>query len=232
MCGRFALGTRPLQSMSTFTCPKKLTFPPVNNIAPSQKIGVVKQQAGNSLRNLNRLRWGLVPFLAGKIKKGCRLIYARGKTVPEKPSFRAAFRKGRHFIPAVIFYEWFHTGSIKQPLYQQLTGGSALFSFAGPWESWDAVPNGSRLESCTIITTEPNSLIRQDHHRTPVILQPDHYDTWLRKLTSLKVLRGILAPYPAESMAMYHANWAANSPKNDAPACVKPLRQKKIGPNQ
>jgi putative SOS response-associated peptidase YedK len=230
MCGRFALKTPPLKIQEHFYLPEEVDLPPRYNIAPSQNIAVVRQLPGNSFRNLNLLRWGLVPFWAGDIKIGHRLINARGETVSEKPSFRAAFRKRRCLIPADGFYEWLHTGSTKQPMFLQLTGAT-LFSFAGLWESWTG-PDGSRLESCTIITTKPNALIRHVHDRMPVILHPDQYDSWLQEITPPPVLQKMLSPYPAEGMEMYPVSQAVNSPKNDTPACVEPLKQQKNSPNR
>jgi SOS response associated peptidase (SRAP) len=39
---------------------------------------------------------------------------------------------------------------------------------AGLWDAWRS-PSGKRVESFTIITTEPNELIRPVHNRMPVI---------------------------------------------------------------
>ena len=39
--------------------------------------------------------------------------------------------------------------------------------------------NGAPIDSCTIITTEPNELMRPIHDRMPVILHEENYDGWL-----------------------------------------------------
>ena len=44
------------------------------------------------------------------------------------------------------------------------------FALAGLWDTWRK-PDGKRVESFTIITTEPNELVRPIHNRMPVILQ-------------------------------------------------------------
>jgi putative SOS response-associated peptidase YedK len=59
-----------------------------------------------------------------------------------------------------------------------------LFSFAGLWEEWPA-PGGDFVQTCTIITTEPNELAATVHNRMPAILK--------RADEAL-----LLAPYPDE----------------------------------
>ena len=53
---------------------------------------------------------------------GNRLINARGETVAEKPSFRAALRRRRCLVPADGFYEWYQPEgkSAKTPLIFRL----------------------------------------------------------------------------------------------------------------
>jgi putative SOS response-associated peptidase YedK len=52
------------------------------------------------------------------------------------------------------------------------------FALAGLWDAWWK-PDGKRVESFTIITTEPNELIEPIHNRMPVILQPEDEEQWL-----------------------------------------------------
>ncbi len=46
------------------------------------------------------------------------------------------------------------------------------------WDVWRK-PDGKKVESFTIITTEPNDLIQPIHNRMPVILQPEDEEQWL-----------------------------------------------------
>ena len=48
-------------------------------------------------------------------------------------------------------------------------GCDGLGAFAGLWESWQP-PDGSRVESCAILTTAANEFIPTFHDRMPVIL--------------------------------------------------------------
>ena len=50
--------------------------------------------------------------------------------------------------------------------------------FAGLWDVWTN-PGGERIESCTIITTAANAVIKPLHDRMPLIIAPDDYRDWL-----------------------------------------------------
>jgi putative SOS response-associated peptidase YedK len=56
---------------------------------------------------------------------------------------------------------------------------SGIFAFAGLWERWGDRAAGQTLETCTILTTSPNSLVAGVHDRMPVILKTEDYDLWL-----------------------------------------------------
>jgi putative SOS response-associated peptidase YedK len=83
-------------------------------------------------------------------------------------SFRDPLRTQRCLIPADGFYEWKRAGKSKQP-YSFEVGDGEMFAFAGLWDRW-IDPYGKEIESCTIITTIPNSHLADIHDRMPVIL--------------------------------------------------------------
>ena len=49
---------------------------------------------------------------------------------------------------------------------------------AGLWESWHS-EGGESIETCCIITTGPNELMKQIHDRMPVILDLSQWEDWL-----------------------------------------------------
>lgn len=229
MCGRFTLAVDPADLMETlpgFALPAERELSPRYNIAPTQEIAVVPNTGRNQIEFF---RWGLVPSWAKDPKIGNRMINARSETLAEKPSFRAAFRRRRCLILADGFFEWRkETAKAKTPLYVHLKSGKP-FAFAGLWEVWSPQGKTSLSEapllSCTIITTTPNSLLEPIHNRMPVILDPDSYDFWLDpREQSPNELTGLLRPCPAEQMIAYPVSTIVNSPKNDSPACVAPVR--------
>ncbi len=57
------------------------------------------------------------------------------------------------------------------------------------------------IESCTIITTDANELLKPNHDRMPVILTEDAYGRWLDPTTqNPAALQPLLKPYDPEAM--------------------------------
>src|SRR5262249_19769209 len=144
------------------------------------------------------LRRGLVPSWANDLGLGARLLNARAETVAEKPAFRAAFARRRCLIPADGFYEWRALAGKKQPILFRLRQGRP-FAFAGLGECWQG-PAGP-VESCAVLTTAANDLVKPVHDRMPVILDPRHYEGWLDPgLTDPSLLRSWLRPWDPADM--------------------------------
>jgi putative SOS response-associated peptidase YedK len=219
MCGRYTLATPVGALAETLGVTSPLPeIAPSYNIAPTQEVAAVLTD--DDTRRLKMLRWGLIPSWANDPGIGSRMINARSETVPEKASFRRAFKERRCLIPADGFYEWQKTNNGKQPFYIRMKDQKP-FTFAGLWESWR--DDGSEVRSCTILTTEANELVGEIHHRMPVILAPEDYDLWLDPdVREADPLLALLAPYPADSMEAYPVSRFVNSPSNDEPSCVRP----------
>jgi putative SOS response-associated peptidase YedK len=119
------------------------------------------------------------------------------------------------------FYEWQKQSDEQTPLLIQLES-ERPFGFAGLYETWTS-PVGETLLTCTIITTEPNELVRPIHNRMPVILPKDVEDFWLdSSVEDHNRLLDLLQPYPADEMKSYPVSTLVNSVKNDSPACIEP----------
>jgi putative SOS response-associated peptidase YedK len=208
MCGRYTLYTDLDRLIEQFELFRAADIQPRYNIAPSQMVPVVRQAEEG--RELVAMRWGLIPSWAKDEKAGYSMINARAETVAEKP----AFRRRRCLIPVDGFYEWKKLERAKQPFHVRLRNGEP-FAFAGLWEHWQG-PEGRTVESCAIIVTDANELMRPIHDRMPVILDRGSYATWLDpNLTDAERLKALLAPYPNERMEAQPVSAAVNSPKND-----------------
>lgn len=201
MCGRFSLSTPRREVLDHYgiqDAPTLLLLAPRYNIAPSQKIAIVRM--GEEGRELRELKWGLVPSWAKQPETGFNMINARAETVDSKPAYRALFRRRRCLIPADGFYEWQAVGGGKQPWRFTMRGG--VFSFAGLWDRWQG-QDGEVIESATIIVTDANDLVRPIHDRMPVILDPADYEFWLDPGTEPVALKFLLAPHSAGRMESY-----------------------------
>ena len=210
MCGRFTQ-RKPAKALEEHFGVEVPETQPGFNIAPTQNVQAVR--GGDDGREAAWLKWGLVPAWAKDASMGARLINARSETVSEKPSFREAFKKRRCIIPADGFYEWRRTERGKQPYFFHMRDDRP-FGFAGLWERWEGT-EGEVINSCTILTTEANEVLRPVHDRMPVILHPEEYSRWLEAGERERVmLRELLRPYPAEEMAGYTVGTLVNSPAN------------------
>lgn len=198
MCGRFALVTDLSKITERYNIQKCLAdFKTGWNISPGQHICAVIHQNGQNI--IESFLWGIIPSWAKDPSIGHKLINARAETIAEKPSFRSAFRKRRCLIIVDGFYEWKTDGKKKIPLYFYLKSGEP-FGLAGLHESWMS-PDLEQVNTCTIITTNANSLISPIHDRMPVIVPKEQEQTWINEnIEDKSILLPILKPYPAEEM--------------------------------
>jgi putative SOS response-associated peptidase YedK len=98
-------------------------------------------------------------------------------------------------------------------------------SLAGLWERWKS-PEGEDLETCTILTTAANSLVKKLHDRMPVILHRAEFDIWLdRDIDDMSRLTELFHPYPSDQLEEDVVTTDVNSLKNDSPDCIIPAEQ-------
>jgi putative SOS response-associated peptidase YedK len=221
MCGRFTLRAPASVIAEQFSLFEAAPFTPAYNIAPTQPVATVVVAAPGVARELVWMHWGLVPSWAKDRSAGSRMINARAETVAQKPAYRAAFRRRRCLVLADGFYEWQRVDGKKRPCFIHLHDDRP-FAFAGLWEHWQG-PEEETLQSCALVTTEANELMRPIHDRMPVILPEDAYARWLDpSLVVPESLLPLLRPYPGEAMEAYRVSTYVNSPTHDAPLCVQP----------
>ncbi len=223
MCGRVTLYHDAQEVAERFAAEVEPLLEPRYNIAPTQPVAAVLQE---TTRQVQWLRWGLVPSWAKDIGIGSRLINARVETIAEKPSFRTALARRRCLIPADGFYEWQEADNPEEggrtPMHIRRRDG-ALFAFAGLWDEWHG-GDGAPLRTCTIITGTPNPLIAPIHDRMPMILRPEDENGWLDPGPhDVQSLLSLLAPYPASEMEAYAVSRKVNAPGVNLPANIAPV---------
>ena len=240
MCGRFS-STSQLQFLLEQFRAEPLGVEghqPSWNVAPASDILVVTASPDGA-RQLRALRWGLVPRWAKDPSGANKMINLRAETVREKKGWRSTLARKRCIIPIDGFYEWQDQGKgqRKQPFYITSRDFSPL-ALAGLWATWrdpaagkdeqgdgkGKGDDGDELWTCTILTTAANHLMESVHHRMPVILAPEDWDTWLDpNNTDTDELAKLLVPAPEEMLTLWPVDMAVGNVRNNRPELQEPL---------
>ena len=176
MCGRFVNSLTLEQLIELFRIHDRPNLEPTWNAAPTQALPIIRRGKSGEPR-LTSIRWGLVPHWSKTgPESGKPLINARSESAHEKPTFRKALERRRALIPANGFYEWDQNAPKKTPYYITRTDGEPMV-FAGLWERWGQ--GADKVDSFAILTTEANDDIAHLHHRCPVMIEKDAFETWL-----------------------------------------------------
>jgi putative SOS response-associated peptidase YedK len=225
MCGRARLSSDVSEIKLVFSIPPEEPAPNFAaswNVAPTDPLPVVRWDAREGMRRLEIMRWLLVPYWAKDIKIGYSTFNAKAEGIDTRPAFREAFQRRRCLVPLDGFYEWQKLGRERQP-YTVALADRRLMAMAGLWDSWRS-PAGERLRSFTIVTTEPNELLAPLHDRMPVILAPESWPLWLgEQPAEPERLKRLLAPYPANDMAIWPVGARVGNVKNNDPSLAEPI---------
>jgi putative SOS response-associated peptidase YedK len=153
--------------------------------------------------------WGLIPFWVKKEDDANKIrtqtMNARAETLFEKPSFRNSIKSKRCLVPADGFFEWRYILGRNYPYFIHLKHNQ-LFAFAGLWDRWVNPDTDETICTYSIITCEPNNLLRKIHNkkkRMPVILPNSSQHKWLKNISDKEDLMSFLVPYPDEEMEAY-----------------------------
>ncbi len=206
MCGRYALTLDPESLYGTFEAdPDERAggaqglyggdpVRPRYNIAPTLTVPAVRLEPrvapADARRQIEPMRWGLVPSWAKDVSVGSRMFNARVESLIDKAAFRTALAKRRCLIPASGYYEWRKLGDqtvggrrrpLRQAFYLTPADGSVM-AFAGLWEYWRPrgdQPVGDPVVSMTIITAPAVGRMTWIHDRMPLVLPASEWAAWL-----------------------------------------------------
>lgn len=220
MCGRINLTSAPHVLAERFYLDLAPDLVPRYNIAPGTDIAAVTADPRAEHRVLRAMRWGLVPPWDEGPGAGRPLINARGETARAKPAFREAFARRRCLIPVNGFYEW-RQGGVPQRPFLFHRPDAEVFALAGLWETRREA-DGREVDTCAIVTTAANAIMRPIHHRMPVILPAADWRLWCDlPEASLDEVAGLLKPAPADLLLAHPVSRRVNSPSCDDPACLE-----------
>lgn len=226
MCGRYANFLTEQELIDAFeiaVIADDARLAPRYNIAPTQETSIVVDRKEEG-RSLEVARWGLVPSWAKDPSIGSRMFNARGETVAEKPSFRAAFAKRRCLVPASGYYEWLTDEAGKTPYFIHTRDGAPL-AFAGLFEFWRDKARGDEapwLASCSIVTTGARGAMRDIHDRQPVMLLPDAAAVWLDHDAGKDDLLAVIDS-PAPELAWHEVGHAVGNVRHQGPELIEPV---------
>ena len=90
----------------------------------------------------------------------------------------------------------------------------APFAFAGLWEHWER--DAEVLDTCVLINTEANEVVKPIHGRMPIMLPRADFEPWLEGAE-------LPGPFPAGKMEVLAVGPRVNSPRNEGPKCLEPV---------
>ncbi|MBE0567586.1 MAG: SOS response-associated peptidase [Krumholzibacteria bacterium] len=228
MCGRINLTAAPHVLAERFYLDVVPDLLPRYNIAPGQDLAAVVPNPGSAGRLLRAFRWGLVPPWSRDPAAGPKLINARSETVREKRAFGEAFARRRCLVPVNGFYEWQKRDGGSQPFLIRRRDRD-VFALAGIWERWQ-YPGDRVLETCSILTTVANGVVRPLHHRMPVIIPQQDWRQWFSlDEAQQEAVMALLKPAPADLLLAHPVTRRVNSPAFDDPACLEPVADDRKG---
>jgi putative SOS response-associated peptidase YedK len=227
MCGRFVSKQSTDELAEHFDAVDQTDgeYRPDFNVAPTASVPTILVRHDDKVgRQLQLLRWGLVPSWAKDPSIGNRMINARMETVATKPAFRKAFAQRRCLIPADGFYEWevIEGEKKKQPWFIHANDNDVL-AFAGLYERWfDA--ERREMRTCTVITTSAADDLGKIHDRAPMLVTPENWDTWLDpQLTDTDELEPLLTAAVPGHLAAHKVGTAVGNVRNNTPDLMTPV---------
>ena len=185
MCGRFELKTKyewlPKVLKQDYPNGLDTRYQTQNSIRPTDPVLVIKNEGRIKTTFMS---WGFIsPWAKDPFdKKIPRPFNARSETLEEKKLFSGSWKHKRCLIPASGFFEKKYR--IRKENYE-------TFWLGGIWSKWFS-PDGSEFESCCILTTEPNELVKPLHHRMPVVVPAGYEEKWTEQVKDTYKLKDLL----------------------------------------
>jgi putative SOS response-associated peptidase YedK len=147
----------------------------------------------------------------------------RREGTPFAPTYMGAWSKNTRVLIAVSWFYEFDSRIRPQIPYAVFPLHASFWLLCG-LASWFTAADGSQRASVSIITVEPNAVLKSvGHHRSPAIIRsPEEAARWLRasKPEALQLLR----PFPDESMGVETVPMGIKIPGNEnvaLPGCLK-----------
>jgi putative SOS response-associated peptidase YedK len=158
-------------SVSRMTIPKSNYEVDYNKPPTMPMLVAIRSIDGQRIPKM--MKWGLIPHWAKDDKLAYSTFNARAEEFTTKPAFKDAWHRGQRCLVLTNgFYEWKKLdpkGKLKQAYAVGMADDGEMV-MAGLWSTWRNPANGEEVQSCTVLTCEPNAAMAEIHNRMPVIL--------------------------------------------------------------
>lgn len=224
MCGRYTLTRQDgmIEDLDAALDPQvslNAWWKPRFNVAPTQDAPVVVLRDGARL--VEMMRWGLVPFWAGRTgKKAPLMINARIESIEDKRVFKDALERKRCLVIADGFFEWKRAGKTSQPMFIH-PEPRRFIAFAGLWAR--AKLEAGELHSFAIITGPPNALVAPIHDRMPIVVDRSAWAAWLDPSLPPAGAHALLGVPPVDDWRAEPVSSWVNKADHDDPKCIEPV---------
>ncbi len=205
MCSTYELLTNfcdlPLILKKELPYDFKANYQPQSLVRPSDPVLVLRNE-GKITTSI--MLWGFVSSWSTNPMSVIRPYNARAETVNTKKLFRGSWQHKRCLLPASAFFE---KGC------RVARADSRAFWLGGIWNRWIG-KDGSELECCCVLTTEPNDLLKSLHNRMPVIIPNGCEEDWIactKNNFDLKELEPLLGSWPSDGWIIQTPNKNVNS---------------------
>lgn len=235
MCGRYVVISKVEVIEKQFNVKSEFDFEPNYNVATGARVPIITSA---NPKKIIGSHFGFTPEWA---KKKTYIINARAegdhnlenhpdfngaKGIIKKPFFRKAIRSQRCLVPADAFIEGSTAKKLDEPHLVYLNKKQRPFAFAGIYDEWLDVNTGELYPNFAIITCPPNRLMQKiKHHRMPVILQANDYESYLDLDTPLSEITSLLQRFPAEKMNAFKISTDIKNPRNNNKELLNPVSE-------
>jgi putative SOS response-associated peptidase YedK len=152
----------------------------------------------NRPRDIQYMRWGLIPAYAVAANEFAPMFNARAETLAQLPSFRDLIMASRCLILNEGFYER-QTQGDERVEYKITPANEDYFYKAGLWTTWRNPNNGEITESFTMITCDPKEReFSKYHDRIPIIMNKAERRAWMNPQATKDELLALLRPCSEE----------------------------------
>lgn len=199
MCGRFTTARREQMEIrfERKMLEDKGEWKPDWDVRPTTDQPAI---ANDQPDTIQLFRWGLLPYWAKEPETKYSMINARVESLKDKKTYKNILSQ-RCLVPVTGFYEWQN-----KQRYHFMRADKQPYALAGLHTHWEQSGYES-IDSFTIITTEPNELVKNVHGRMPLVLAPEQEESWLHGDVNTPEFENILTyQIPSEELIMYPVN--------------------------